>query len=698
MMNHHPRKTGGLLLSASLLLPLLLSACGELSLGSEARKSEIGGELSQVKVLNQSSNSGETLGGTVIPLRRGRFFSAPGVRTEAGQVCQARKMGATWPDGSLRYLQLDFPVDMAPDALQTITFISTDDPDPAFSFHPSFVPDLPIQFRVGSQTVTFPIGQLIEDGPLLRVYQSRVRVPFSMFWAELTVHAYANLPHARFMLAWGNSDPTVPDLHADPGEVEFGVPDVGTQIEFAQGKVLAQSQQGNLRLFRLHNGGPIADGQSQVLEGRFVFAGNSPPRPYAMAKGWVFTDAFGAYGQLVYQTAVDQAAFTSNRQLEEGSHDNHPWEKPMHGCRPSPSGTGSQPDFGTIQMRDDLLLVDPSRLQSITRSVYQEACRPTHFREIDVAPVTLARHPRLLTYSGRPKLGLPNPDLLGKSADFLTLQAKDPGGLLWQGHDPEHLSVNYLAGLALVTGNRWAIAECEHQAELWLSNYTVDTGTTNDNLGAARAIGRSFLAGCWLYLVTGRDDLKQAMIGRVMTLPNLYAQTRPAEVQNIPVLVPRFSSARGHYWPPWEEAIGASGIMAVYRLFGTPMAHSMATQAADNVSMLAFGKNGTEWRVGYQIPFIFSNNQTYSAMQDPGFASTQSAGPGITNWSLAALVISAENSPNGFIRGHATQILREIFQAHPAGTLDERLNWACVSPNLAAIAGIPTTADFSNWN
>src|SRR5690606_19074801 len=121
----------------------------------------------------------------------------------------------------------------------------------------------------------------IEEGPLLQVYRSRLRVPFTMFWAELTVHLYAQLPHARFFLAWGNSDPSSPVLVADPGEVEFSVRNVNVEIEFAQAKVL-QTRHGSPPPLVLPRPRPTYRGpHPRVPAGR----GRAPAAPARRARG-----------------------------------------------------------------------------------------------------------------------------------------------------------------------------------------------------------------------------------------------------------------------------------------------------------------------------------------------------------------------------------------------------------------------------
>ena len=101
------------------------------------------------------------------------------------------------------------------------------------------------------------------------------------------------------------------------------------------------------------------------------------------------------------------------------------------------------------------------------------------------------------------------------------LQA-DERGRTYRGHDSQHLSINYLCGFALATGDRMAMLECEHHAELWLSEFTFDSGTGNDKPGVARAIGRSLAAGCWLWLVTGRTDIAVRIVQRTKGVVPVY--------------------------------------------------------------------------------------------------------------------------------------------------------------------------------
>ncbi|MEE9125599.1 MAG: hypothetical protein V3U11_00515, partial [Planctomycetota bacterium] len=445
-----------------------------------------------------------------------------------------------------------------------------------------------------------------------------------------------------------------------------------------------RSEVGGLTRLKLYAGGDIGDGQAQALEGQLVFAGDDPPVLHALAKGWVETRAFGPFGELLPQIMPTEQEYSDwvQKQVKQKL---DPWAEPIHGCVSDPGATGNQPDFGTVVMRPDLLLGDPRRLPAIRRSIYQEACRPTHFREQDKAPVTLPNHPNLITHRGRPHWRAGNwIDTLGKPRAYLTRTAHAPSNRVWSGHDNEHWSVNYLCAYALTTGDRWAIAECHHKTELWLSQFTTKTGTYNDNPGPARAVGRGLLAGCWLYLVTGREEIRARILTRYSDLRPHMAKPRAKEVK-LRVLAPRWAKDRGHYWPPWEEGMAVTSLMAVHHLFGVTDAKTLAIELSDLITMHAFGRVNGSWRIGYKIPFQHGNGKVYIPDNDPEWATKYAAGGGLTTWGLAAVVVAAEHSGRTDVRARAAEILKQQL-ADMSGTSD-RLQWVCVSGSAVAYVG-----------
>ena len=156
---------------------------------------------------------------------------------------------------------------------------------------------------------------------------------------------------------------------------------------------------------------------------------------------------------------------------------------------------------------------------------------------------------------------------------------RSPENDKWVGHDTEHLSINFLAATALLTGDRFAREEVDHHALLYLTGFTHGTGSWNDTPGPARKVGRSTLAAIWIWLVTGREDVRQRVIDRVDDVAAHMSQTGSP----IPVVAPR------GYWSVWEEGNAVTGIAAVHHNFGTPAALDIVYTVSQSVTMRAGG-------------------------------------------------------------------------------------------------------------
>ncbi|MCA8956000.1 MAG: hypothetical protein KDC87_07995 [Planctomycetes bacterium] len=649
--------------------------------GGSSRGANVVGPLSTINLVNNTAAAGVTMAQVVVPVEKGRFQDAPVVRTEFNAACSCFPMGARYDDGSLRYLRLEVPVDVLPNDRQSLHLSATDESTPPqFQKHGKISGQAGIQatFRAQGFETSFDAYEVIEEGPATRVLRARGGFAKSMIWVELTITLYSGLPHAKFTLQWGNSNPNFPELFVDPGPVELVIRGAQVEFEFEKAKVLSRTDDAGTMTARLHESGDIADGQAQMLEGRLVWGGGSPPRVFAIATEWVDLGTYGPFGELLPQVKVDPREFAALIDYETNKHIDDPWAWPVHGCNPEPSSTGGQADFGTITMRPDIVLADPSRLQTITRSVYQEACRATHFREADRTPVRASGHPNLLTLGGRPKDEFSYSDLLGKQPGWLTGMMRAPGGQKWLGHDTEHLSINFLAGLALLTGNRYAREEVDWHCELYLTGFTYKSGSWNDTPGPARKVGRSALAACWMWLVTGREDVRE----RVMNRARNVLGTMQAANTKVPVVAPR-----GAEYNPWEEGNAVAGMAAVFHNFGSLEALQVAVLVSQTVTMHTFGKltDGT-WRIAYRAPFDDGKGNPYVALLDPSFDS-KAAGGGLTTWAITGVAFAAEAHPDPAVRAKGEEILRGLY-AGPMNGLDDALRWLPLSPKVLDLTGM----------
>lgn len=640
--------------------------------------------FAQVEILNTTGMAGLTTADVVIPLKKGQVMTIPQLRTDQDKICHVRPLGARWPDNSHRYLRVDLPVEVQPGERRVIKLNVDTGPTPTFSVHPvvaTGLANVKTWFLASKKRVEFTNPMLIEDTPRMRVYRRSVRIPDSCMWAQLDYLVMHDTPHVRFYLQWGQSNPIVDELYEDPGLVSMETQGAKFVFEEPDTKLHHQYEIQGIDGNVLHTGGWIADGQAQCLEGRITF-GAGAPRVRAMAFGWSESAAFGPFGELVPGISLDQNWWQELVDYENFIQARIPWAAPRHGCSADPSLAGSQQDFGTIVMRPDLLLHDPSRLKAIARSVYQEWCRPTHFREFSLERVTKQAHPQLFVLSGRPHFSIKatTVDLLGKKGEYLDSSkvTYDESRRSWRGHDAEHLSLNYLVGFAMTTGDRLALEECSHLVELFLAEFTEYTHPTV-RPGAARMVGRSLLAGSWLWLITGRQDLKDRLVTRAQSVPVYYKKPRAGVPSILPkVLVPRQDATRGHYWPPWEEAIAAVGLCAVDALFDLPECAEAAISISENVVMHGMGRTSWGWRVGYKIPIEGAENEPYRAITDPLFESVHSSGGGLTRWTMPSVVIAAVHSPDPAIRNYATSMFFEMFQDQGIYEDQRLLEWLAV--------------------
>jgi len=336
-------------------------------------------------------------------------------------------------------------------------------------------------------------------------------------------------------------------------------------------------------------------------------------------------------------------------------------------------------------MRADVLLADPSRLRTVLRSVYQEACRTTHHREVDVSRVLAPNHPDLLTLTGRPKYEGKNPDMLGKIPNvWITEMMRSPEGQRWKGHDGQHLSINYLAAIALLTGNRFARTEIENHCMLYLTGFTYQSGSYNDSPGASRQVGRSSLAAIAMYQISGREEIKTRAINRVKELKLRMASHNTV----LDVMKPRSGGTR---WYGWEEGCGISGLAAIHQRFASPEALEVILSVSTSLVMHGYGKITTgSWRVGYQIPMQDGNGDPYVAREDPNFSNI-AAGSGLTMWGIPGVIMAADLHPDEDVKNQAKEILEDLWGG-PVNGLDESMDWICVTPNAASLAGM--TSEF----
>jgi hypothetical protein len=293
--------------------------------------------------------------------------------------------------------------------------------------------------------------------------------------------------------------------------------------------------------------------------------------------------------------------------------------------------------------------------------------------------VLAERHPDWVVWSGRTHWHCQvSSDRLGKPCP----QPRFPNNG-WSGKDREHWSTNYAAGHYLLTGAHWLRRELENETELFLAGETIDPKFTTSGAGAARGVGRTLLAGCWLYLCTGNERLYRRIgerIEHVIWPAWSFADADPASVRPIMVCTPdgRMLDGKHAYWNPWQEAIAVMGLGAVHRLTGDAKARRLAAGIGANVVRHGFKLDARGaivataivWRDGAPIP------DEELARGDKAVV-VWSHGTAFSEWALPAVELTriyAEEDGDVELAARAQQILTHL-RAQPSRRLPE---WDCV--------------------
>ncbi len=542
-----------------------------------------------ITVANYAQHARRAVTTTVQPWAEGDYRGEPVV--VGGHTAQVERLGPLWPDGSMRTTRLTFPTELAAGEVRRHQVsIEPSAVAPPFAVRPEVTGPWSVGLECDGVAIEWGRPEVLHTGPVAQVARRRGRIPGTQIWAEWLVEIPSGLPMLRWWLHWGASDPTTTALRQEFGEVALVVTGARLVIRHEMAKTMRADYEPTSARVVLDDGPFISDGQSQATQGVLLFWPTERADPVefssleaealfpvlAISNDWPESKAFGAFGIVPeapewLQQPWQQVDATIAKIRREMPRDRDPWGWSRHGCNPNPGDTGAQADFGVCQLWEEARSGIPLRLHWAQFGVYQEACRPTHFREEDVGPVTHQAHPNAMIWSGRPHRV--SGDRLGKDrelADWDTRRTGDGRG--WMGHDHEHWSVNYLCAYAMLTGDRWAETEVEHQVELWLG--AVRTGASAGRWGhlwAARAEGRLLMAGAWLYCVTGREEVLARMVDRVAAVyAGEWAGRNGTDVQPTQVVDwdPRSGlpdPPREQFWMPWQDGFVVAGLEAVLK-------------------------------------------------------------------------------------------------------------------------------------
>lgn len=565
-------RTGAALCAAVLLLGALRAQ------PAAAKPTPVG----NVKLVNITGYDRRDVVTVVHPFPESTYRGEPLVVVDGpytGVAAQHTQLGASWPDGSWRHALVHVPARLGPRETAVRSLATGNGARPAFQWTNAVAVGaarFSLSMRIGTNLVSLGPWKLMENGHLVNAWRARARVPNTTFWIEAWLEFGSGLDHARFWLHYGNSDPRDPDVTHAVGPIDLIVTGVAVRLRFESDKALSRNTTGDVTVMRLEQGSTWADGESQALKGVLLFIGGHGPTlraetewpVFAGSLEWQATGTFGPWGFLPDPPPGETPQTIAARAVSDWKAHNRgigdPWAAPVLGCLPTPGGTGDQADFSAVVATAGAL-GHLERLHAIGRSVYREACRPTHLRNADASPLAIGADPSILLWNGRPDHRITR-NKLGKSRGLAGGEGHYGNGISWWGRDRQHWSCNYLAFYALLTGDRWARHECEHLVELWLGEMRIRSGSpVLDGMGAPRGAGRTLQAAAHLYLVTGRNDLATRARERVTVTENGWTGRNTSPHRPAGANAPDGRNLGGQYsfTMPWQDGLGACGLDAI---------------------------------------------------------------------------------------------------------------------------------------
>ena len=671
---------------------LAVVACGTSSSTAVAQLPTRDAEtVGQVQLVNRAAHPRRDIVTTVVPFAEGAYTGQP--LAVDGKHAHAAPFGARWPDGTWRYVRLTFPHAIGAQERLLVDVTDGQGTVPPFRLADSIVGGGQLVFglvaggNASSPAAAFWGWECIEANPLAKTFRARLRLPTTPVWGELTIEFRHDLDHVRWWLTVGAADMTRSEQSYNLPPLWFVVRGPEVAMWHAPYKQIEKRVLDPWTAIELDAGGKWGDGQGIANTGTFLFdpgpggdletldAERTGEPLHAVSSSWAQTGAYGAWGYVRGPppgSALNSTAAVQRFLSDYGRHTKRdPFGWCAHGCAPDPNGTGSQTDFSATPMQMEALGF-PTRLHSVGLSVLQNAARPTHLRTADGSPYLFTDHPEVLLWHSVVDHRITG-NKLGKSRTLNWSDCRSTAFGKWGGLGWEHWSVQYLTHYAMLTGDRWALEECQHHAELLLGTmHTNSASPVLNSMGASRAVGRMMHSGTMLYLVTGRQDLLTRMMARVgvvekqwrgrNTSPCRPAVVRGPDPRNLGGLMPfAFGS--------WQDALGVLGLDAYANVSGDTRADTLAqlwAQNTVNFSMLD-DPNSNRW--------LFTKNEEWK-------------GGAWHGWQEFTGVGGAEAADANASRGDALQ--EGEFPFVPALTLEEMesllVDPLLVPPRVAVIA------------
>jgi hypothetical protein len=533
--------------------------------------------------------------------------------------------GARWPDGSARQAFAFARVKLAPSQQLPMAVKAIQQaPEVApFQFARGFQERVAaLRFELTAvvegtpRTVGLTPRRLLEANAARQVTLHVARIPGTMLVVECVLATYADQELVPFDLAVYCSDPTSPAMSQAVDQLLLTVRGAVPVVRYWMVRGLQpgpRPDQADAACLQLLPQTQIDDGQGQRWAGSLLF---EPPAdapdvdarrqslaaetqaPLLQAAVWKGSANFGPFGIVPAAPPWLQDGGRSYLQRRHAEFQKQlhqkgdPWAGTKLGMLKSPGATGDQSDFGVIKGWPVALTGSPTFLLEMELAALQEACRPNHFFEADGEPVEAEKHPGWIVWSGRTHW---HPEA---STDRLGKPAPEPktGFQGWFGKDNQHWSSLYLCGFHLLSGSFGALREIENEARLFLASQRLKPGEAGAGPDAPRAVGRTLLSGCWIYLCTGDERIRQRLIDRVeQVVAKAWAgrglDGKPVRPVGKDGPDGRILDGKTVAWQPWQEGLAVLGLAAVHALTGNDTALQIAQAACRSLCL-----HGTQLR------------------------------------------------------------------------------------------------------
>lgn len=602
-----------------------------------------------------------------VPFAEGEVQDVPGYHVD-GRPTVWEAFGARWPDGSLRQALALFRCSLPRIGEARLPLV--EGPGPAVSeFSDALRPwTFEISLRSGDRRFRGALERVefLARNRARQVVVMRGRIGASGLVAEATLEQYSGQEHAYFGIGVFFSDPSSPALDLPVDELALETEGLsflprhanllGMRVELnergARTILLENSHIGDGQGLRRSGvlAPPLRGGEDDEARERDETIRAAAVCRVVGATPWSGSGAFGPYGVVpppppwlatpdAQRTVMAQrhAEFVAWSRAQKGE----AFRAARHGPGTAAHAAGDQADFGLCALEPVAATGLPSMLFEVEWSVLQEGCRPVHFFEADGSPLLAREHPKFVALSGRPHWNQDSsPDRLGKPYPPDKFDSQE-----WTGKDSEHWSNNYLCAYYLLTADPQALLEIRNETQLWIAANTLDPDLWTSKPGAARAAGRTILAGCWLWLCNPDGELEQRLKDRMYQtmLPEWKGgkwppdHVRPYDVKGPD---PRYFPGPEPTWAPWEDAIATSGFGAYRALFRDrdPRISELIDGLALNLLRHAWIlRDDGSAAIAYCMKYLDGKPYTAQQYADDKFVRWASGGFG--HWSYGALVL-----------------------------------------------------------